>query len=183
MSYMDEILNEREKIDFQEHLICCEACRREFQMWMEIQQGIEEIEMLAPGDDFEQKVMGSIDLSLYSREAKSSRLWKQVFLCAGIYIFILVGMHWSMDGFNHSSRDLVLLFQNFITLGSFVEKISFRYFVLLLTPQNFFYTLFQQLSSTGLLVYGAGLLNLILLFIMMQLTLFKILKEKREKVR
>lgn len=179
MSYIDRTISEREWAGLQEHIASCNKCRDEFTLFMEMQSLMEGMEMVEPDSNFELKVMESIDRSLYKKGVKESRGFRELIISIVAYLTLLLGVQGVQYSLQQNSYTPMVLFDYLLSIGSFFDKVVMNGMLLVLYPRKILMMILHfisQVSFTGILAYGVGLLILMILLATIQTTLFRMLK-------
>ncbi|SCY74014.1 anti-sigma factor family protein [Alkaliphilus peptidifermentans] len=181
MSYMDKNIADKDLLDLQHHIAVCANCSEEFLLFEEMVEGVKDLPMIEPSAGFEMKVMDSIDYSLYKKTTTRLLGLKEVFICTIIYLTALFVINGAEYSFNINFSKIPKLIQQLSLLGTVIEELVGYSMIAFLYPRKmifFLLSVFSRATTSTLMVYSLGLFVLTLVLVMIQTTLFKILKNQ-----
>ncbi len=177
MNYVDKTIKENEWANLQEHMNNCNQCQEEFKIFTEMLDLFEDVPMYEPSKTFEDKVMASIDKSLYTEKVNKWLGVNAIILSIGIYLtFVLPilrqGLSKDSGGITISGSKLI---QQYNLISNIVEKVIFGGLAYLVYyPQKlmqYFFGLFTKSSFGFFTVYFISFIILALLLKVIKRTL------------
>jgi|GEM_PF-4718940 len=172
-----------QQADLLKHFEVCEACREEFQLLAELNNMLEGLEMLQPSEGFESRVMSSIDHGLYIEKKENRRALQALAMSIGIYLTILLGFTLGTDNSYSSWFRLPSLMQQLSWISVLAEGIFIRIAIMFNYTRSLYNLLFRlilKFSFGSVYVYLFGLLILTSLLVIINATLFRIIKDDKE---
>ncbi|KAB3532431.1 zf-HC2 domain-containing protein [Alkaliphilus pronyensis] len=180
MSYIDNNITDKELLALQYHMSVCKNCREEFMLFNELVESICDLPMLEPSDGFEMRVIDSIDHSIYKSSTSKWLGIKEILISTIIYFGFLFSFS-SSEATIISLNSVSKIVQQLYLLGGFIEGII-EYIMVgsLYTRKMMFYLLgfFSRATTSTLVFYTISLLVLAAVLVMIQTTLYKILKNQ-----
>lgn len=181
INYIEKNLDQRQQADLLEHVSNCEECGNEFQLFLELNDMFEELELFEPSSNFEEKIMDSIDHSLYLEKPIKRRIVQPVFISITIYISILLGVSFGRESTFMQWLIIPSVVQQLTWISNIAEKLLIKLmFVVFYTKDilQFLFELLLDMSFGSAAIYGLGLALLTALFIIINTTLIRILKNE-----
>lgn len=172
-----------QQADLLEHLGACEACREEYELLAELNDMFEELVMLEPSEGFESRIMSSIDHGLYIEKHENRRVFQPLAISIGIYLTILLGFTLGVDNSYSSWFRIPSLMQQLSWVSVIAERVIIRVILMINYTRslyNFLFRLILHVSFGSLFVYFVGLIILTSLLVVINTTLFRIIKNDKE---
>jgi hypothetical protein len=177
--YIEKNLDLRQQADLLEHASGCEACDDELQVLLELNDLLGKLEFFEPRGNFVERVMDSIDHSLYLETPIKRRILQPMLISIAIYISILLGVSPGSESTFLQWLAIPSAAQQLPWINYFAEKLLIRPLLGLFYTKDILQlllNLFLDISFGSAAIYGLGLALLTALFIIINTALLNILK-------
>lgn len=181
IKYIERDIDQKQQADLLQHISSCQTCDDEFQLFVELNDMFNELDLYEPSNNFEEKVMDAIDHSLYLEKPNKRRIWQPVFISISIYISILLGVSFGVESSFIHWPVVPSIMQQMAWMNNIAERLLIRLMFIVFSIKDilqFFFRLLLEISFGSVAIYGFGLVLLTSIFIIINTTLIRLLKNE-----